>query len=172
MRRAGRNDPALVEKECHLLAALVELALRPALHRPGAWHGMRAGVDAELERRAAVRRQTGWGAGEPEDVAVVGGQRGEVWGVSVIRRQAEGGPVRSGSVPSGSVVPVSARPARVSSAQAPAATDARAAISAERPRGRPQRRAAERRSSAKANEPEEGVGLLGRETGRRRRRRG
>ena len=54
---------------------------------------MRAGVDAELERRAAVRRQTRRGAGE--DVAVVGGQRGEVWGVSVVRRQAEGGPVRS-----------------------------------------------------------------------------
>ena len=34
VRGARRHDPALVEQEGDLLAALVELALRPPLHRP------------------------------------------------------------------------------------------------------------------------------------------
>jgi hypothetical protein len=35
------KDPPLVEQEGHLFASFVELALRPALHRPRARHWLR-----------------------------------------------------------------------------------------------------------------------------------
>jgi hypothetical protein len=47
-----------------------------------------ASINVQLKGRAAVRRETGrWAS---EDVAVLGGERGEVGGVAVVGRQAEG----------------------------------------------------------------------------------
>jgi hypothetical protein len=62
-RGAGRNDPPLIEQEGHLRATLVELALRPPLHRAGARHWVPTGIDAQLELRPAVRGQAGGSAG-------------------------------------------------------------------------------------------------------------
>jgi hypothetical protein len=132
VRSAGRDNPALIEQKGHLFAALVKLALRPALHREGARHRVRASVDAEFKRGAAVRREARWWASE--DVTVLGCQRRKVRGVRL-----KAGPfaakvmlLTKSSVPSGSVVLVSARPASVSSAQA---APARAATAVGQPEG-------------------------------------
>jgi hypothetical protein len=93
---AGQDNPALIEQKGHLFAALVKLALRPALHLAGARDWVRAGVDAELECGATVRREAGWWASE--DFTVLGGQRREVGGIASIRRQAEGWPLRGKEV--------------------------------------------------------------------------
>jgi hypothetical protein len=85
--------PALVKQVCHLLAALIELARQPSLHRPRAprRHRVRACLDAQLELLTTVRRKTlGRTA---EHVAELGCKRGELWGVTCIGRERERGPL-------------------------------------------------------------------------------
>jgi hypothetical protein len=75
----------LIEQEGHLLATLVELALRPPLHWAGARHWVLTGIDAQLELQPpAVRGQAGGRAGK--HVIVLGEERGGVGGVAISRR--------------------------------------------------------------------------------------
>ena len=135
VRGARRHNPPLVEQEGHLFSALVELLLRPALHRPRARHRVRIRLDAQLQRRAAVRRQAG---------QRVRKHVGILEGIAVVRRLRNRRPVGgerdlADAVPSASVVHESTRPASVSSAHAAVANPASAAMADRRPGGGGQR---------------------------------
>ena len=51
-RTTAHSTPGRQEGHLRQVAALVELALRPALHGPRARHRVRTRLDAQLERRA------------------------------------------------------------------------------------------------------------------------
>ena len=80
----SRRRP-LVEKEGRLLAAVFELALWSALHRPRARRRVRICLDVKFECRGAVRRQAGRRA--RKHVGVTAGRRGELGAVDIVHRQ-------------------------------------------------------------------------------------
>ena len=133
MRGARRHNPPLVEQEGHLLAALVELALRPALHRPRARHRIHTRLDSNAAPRSVGRP----GDGSASTYAYSPASEGNSGGSPSSTRSVNADPSAAKemlpmirAVPSASVVPLSARPARVSSAQAAVATTASAATAA------------------------------------------